>query len=155
VLAALEFCDAVEEIRRAHEAAGREAFRIRIGLHTGPLVAGVIGRAKFAYDVWGDTVNTASRMESSGEAGRVNVSHTTYAAVEPFFECEHRGKVAAKGKGEVDMYFVAGLRPELSENADGRTPNARFHDLRRGLESDNHPKASVRGSAVPAAPLPS
>jgi adenylate cyclase len=135
VLAALEFRDAVEQIRSERAASGSSAFEIRIGLHTGPLVAGVIGRTKFAYDVWGDTVNTASRMESSGAPGRVNISLSTYERVAAYFDCEHRGKIAAKNKGEIDMYFVRGLREELSENGDGRTPNARCRALRNGKRS--------------------
>ena len=82
-------------------------FEIRIGVHTGPVVAGIVGVKKFAYDIWGDTVNTASRMESSGEVGKVNISGTTYELVKDKFNCIHRGKVQAKGKGEIDMYFVA------------------------------------------------
>ena len=78
-------------------------------MHTGPLVAGIVGVKKFAYDIWGDTVNTASRMESSGEVGKVNISGTTYELVKDKFTCLHRGKVQAKGKGEIDMYFVSKL----------------------------------------------
>ncbi len=137
VLAALEMCAEVEAIRAANSASGRAAFEIRVGLHTGPIIAGVIGRSKFAYDVWGDTVNTASRMESSGGVGRVNISHSTFELVAPYFVFEHRGKIPAKNKGEIDMYFVQGIRPELSENGDGRTPNARFLELRHELASDN------------------
>ncbi len=81
-------------------------FEIRIGIHTGPVVAGIVGVKKFAYDIWGDTVNTASRMESSGEAGRINISGSTYEMVKHQFECEYRGKIQAKGKGEIDMYFI-------------------------------------------------
>ena len=83
-------------------------FEIRIGIHSGSVVAGIVGTKKFAYDIWGDTVNTASRMESSGEAGKVNISQTTYQFIRdnPGFAFEYRGKVTAKSKGEIDMYFV-------------------------------------------------
>jgi class 3 adenylate cyclase len=108
-------------------------FARRIGVHTGPLVAGVIGERRLAYDVWGDTVNTASRMESSGAVGRVNVSAATWAAVQGFFVGTPRGKVAAKGKGEVEMVFVDGLRPALSVDGRGQTPNGAFWALRGAL----------------------
>ncbi len=81
---------------------------LRVGVHSGAVVAGVVGRRKYAYDVWGDTVNIASRLESAGEPGRVNVSAYTCDLVRHRFACEYRGKVAAKGKGEMDMYFVIG-----------------------------------------------
>ena len=89
---------------------------IRVGIHSGDLVAGVVGREKFSYDVWGDTVNTASRLESSGEAGRVNISGATHELVKDFLDCESRGKVSAKNKGEIDMYFVKGTRSIDSAN---------------------------------------
>ena len=83
---------------------------IRVGVHSGPVVAGVVGKRKYAFDIWGDTVNVASRMESAGAAGRVNVSAYTFDLIQHEFSCEYRGKVDAKGKGEIDMYFVTGAR---------------------------------------------
>jgi len=83
---------------------------LRVGIHSGPVVAGVVGKRKYAFDIWGDTVNIASRMESSGEAGKVNVSAYTSDLAREHFNCEYRGKVAAKGKGDIDMYFVVGER---------------------------------------------
>ena len=81
-------------------------FQIRIGINSGPVVAGIVGVKKYAYDIWGDTVNTASRMESNSEAGKINISGNTYELVKSDFNCVYRGKITAKGKGEVDMYFV-------------------------------------------------
>ena len=83
---------------------------LRVGVHSGPVVAGVVGKRKYAFDIWGDTVNVASRMESAGEIGRVNVSAYTFDLIRDEFACEYRGKVTAKGKGEIDMYFVTGAR---------------------------------------------
>ena len=84
---------------------------VRIGIHTGRLIAGVIGKKKFAYDVWGDAVNVAARIESGGETGKVNISKATYELVKGKYSCKYRGKVEAKGKGDVDMYFVEGVMP--------------------------------------------
>ncbi|MFS4493266.1 adenylate/guanylate cyclase domain-containing protein [Maribacter sp. 2308TA10-17] len=84
-------------------------FEMRVGIHTGPVVAGIVGVKKFQYDVWGDTVNTASRVESNGEVGKVNISNDTYEMVKhnPSLSFEHRGKIEAKGKGQIDMWFVS------------------------------------------------
>jgi len=108
VRAALELRDFIEQGKKDKIAKGLLYFEVRIGIHTGPVVAGIVGVKKFAYDIWGDTVNTASRMESSGEPGRVNISQYTYQLIkdDPSFSFEPRGKVQAKGKGEVEMWFV-------------------------------------------------
>jgi len=112
--------------RIEREAKGLVPWLLRIGIHSGPLVAGVVGKRKFAYDIWGDTVNTASRMESSGEIGEVNISETTYHLIKDRFECDHRGAIEAKNKGKIDMYFVRRIKPEYSINSAGNVPNDRF-----------------------------
>ena len=85
---------------------GLPRFDARIGIHRGPVVAGVVGSKKFAFDIWGDTVNVAARIEQAGEGGRINVSGEAYAIIKDDFNCQYRGKIAAKNKGEIDMYFV-------------------------------------------------
>ncbi|MBL0340864.1 MAG: adenylate/guanylate cyclase domain-containing protein [Bacteroidetes bacterium] len=106
VNAAIEIQQFMQQHLQQRRNENKELFEIRIGVHTGPVVAGIVGVKKFAYDIWGDTVNIASRMESSGEAGKVNISGSTYELVKGKFNCTHRGKIQAKNKGEVDMYFV-------------------------------------------------
>jgi len=86
-------------------------FGIRIGVHSGPVVAGIVGVKKYAYDIWGDTVNTAARMEQKSEPGKINITGQTLALVEHRFDCRYRGKIEAKNKGEIDMYFVNGEKP--------------------------------------------
>lgn len=125
-LAALEIQSFMNQMQQIKEAQGVPYWTLRLGIHTGPLVAGVVGTRKFAYDVWGDTVNTASRLESSGEPGRINISGSTYAAVSAVFECLPRGKVAAKNKGEIDMYFLLGIKKKFSVDGMGRVPNQEF-----------------------------
>ncbi|MGM0650089.1 MAG: adenylate/guanylate cyclase domain-containing protein, partial [Bacteroidota bacterium] len=122
VLAALEMQQVVKQSSKEDEV----NFQIRIGIHTGPVISGVVGTQKLAYDIWGDTVNIASRMESHGEIFQVNISSTTYSHVKDFFECMYRGKTAFKNKGDLDMYFVKGILPKLSKDHNRLMPNHDF-----------------------------
>ena len=96
----------------------KQIYEIRIGINTGPIVAGVIGSKKFAYDVWGDTVNIASRLETACDPGKINISAATYEKVKDKFTCVYRGKIDIKGKKGIDMYFVTDtiLEKEQSDN---------------------------------------
>ncbi len=104
-------------------------WEIRLGIHSGSLLAGVIGTKKFTYDVWGDAVNTAARMESSSIPGAINISQSTFDLVKDFFDCEHRGKILAKNKGCIDMYFVIGIKKDLALDPLGLLPNDEFNVL--------------------------
>jgi class 3 adenylate cyclase len=106
VRAAWEMMAFVAEYGQRRKEQGLPFCEMRIGIHTGPVVAGVVGYKKFAYDIWGDSVNTAARMESAGEPGKINISQTTYEAVKDRIKCSYRGKIQAKNKGEIEMYFV-------------------------------------------------
>jgi class 3 adenylate cyclase len=106
VNAAQQMLEFLEEFNRQQSKLGKPPFNARVGIHTGAVVAGIVGIKKYAYDIWGDTVNIAARMEQSSEAGRINISNSTYELVKDQFACIYRGKVEAKGKGAVDMYFV-------------------------------------------------
>lgn len=110
VLAAMEILQAVVE-REAQQGLG--GWRVRIGIHTGPVIAGVVGIRKFAFDVWGETVNCSSRMESSGVPDQINISERTYARVKDFFLCESRGRVPTKDRRDLEMYLVKGILPAL------------------------------------------
>lgn len=107
--AALDIRDFMLKLKQQKEAQGENCFQIRIGIASGPVVAGVVGLKKFAYDIWGDTVNVAARMESNGEVGKVNISHSTYEMVHNEFACEYRGEIEAKNKGKIKMYFAERL----------------------------------------------
>lgn len=104
--AAFEIVAFMDEMMLQRQKEGRPFFKIRIGIHSGPLVAGVVGKKKFAYDIWGDTVNTAARMEQNSEPGKINVSSVTHSMASNQYKFTYRGKIEAKNKGSIDMYFV-------------------------------------------------
>jgi class 3 adenylate cyclase len=106
VNAALEIRAFMEKHNQEKAQNGEHQFKIRIGIHSGTVVAGIVGVKKFAYDIWGDTVNIASRIESSGEPNKINISGSTFDLIKDSFNCTYRGKIEAKNKGEIDMYFV-------------------------------------------------
>lgn len=116
VEAALEIAAFVNESKKADPDA-MNRFDIRIGINTGPVVAGVVGKKKFAYDIWGDTVNIASRMESTSEPGKVNISDNTYQLIKDQYQCSYRGEIDAKNKGMMKMYFVEGILQNQTSNA--------------------------------------
>lgn len=106
VKASLEMQQWIKENNFDRTHRGLEPWDLRIGIHVGPLVAGVVGKKKYAYDIWGSTVNIASRMESNGEAGKVNISAAVYENIKDQYHCSHRGKIYAKNVGDIDMYFI-------------------------------------------------
>lgn len=129
VLAGLSMQRFIGQRQSEKQLDGQQYWSCRLGISTGEVIAGIIGKHKFAYDVWGDNVNSASRMESSGEPGRVNISQSTFDEVKDFFDCEPRGTIEAKGKGRIAMYFVNGIKPGLSVDGLGLLPNAAFKAL--------------------------
>jgi len=137
ILAAFEMRDFISRLKREHSVLGRSLWKIRIGVHTGPIISGVVGKKKFAYDIWGDTVNTASRLEQASHPNKVNISGATYELVKDFFDCTYRGKVPVKHKGEIDMYFAERIKIELSGDDEGRIPNKHFDELYEILKEKN------------------
>ncbi len=128
VLAAMEIQQFMKDYNALRKAKGHTVWELRLGIHTGKVVAGVIGTKKFAYDIWGDAVNTASRLETAGEPGKINISGETYEYIKDYFICTYRGKIPAKNKGEIDMYFVEGLKNKYREDDDPIKPNEKFQE---------------------------
>jgi len=119
VMAAFEMVRAIEEMSSPDA-----PWKVRIGIHTGPVIAGVVGIKKFAFDIWGETVNFSSRMESSGAANRINLSTRTYSRVKDFFLCEPRGLVTTKEGKSYDMFFANGILPKLIDDRTQSPPPA-------------------------------
>lgn len=128
VLAAFEILSFIERINELQRSLHFPVWQLRIGIHTGELVAGVVGKKKFAYDIWGETVNIASRMQTAGLPNKINISEATFQFIEPYFNCSSRGKILTKNLGEMDMYFVDSIKPEFSSDVQG-VPNSKLLDI--------------------------
>lgn len=125
-LGALRILDYLGKLNRQREKLHLAPWRARIGINTGPVIAGVVGKHKFTYDIWGNAVNTAQRVEAAGEANRVGVSESTWQFVKTRFETESRGAVEVKHQGSVNMYYLDRIKDEFAADPDGRVPNSRF-----------------------------
>jgi class 3 adenylate cyclase/ligand-binding sensor domain-containing protein len=125
IVAALEMQNYMKQLKNESEEFSN-IWDLRIGVDTGPIIAGVIGRSKVNYDIWGSTVNMASRMESSGDPGKINITGNTFMLVKDFFICKYRGRMPVKNKGEIDMYFIEGFKPNFAEDLRGLKPNNYF-----------------------------
>ena len=148
VMAAFEM---VEAVRQRSLSDPDASWSVRVGVHTGAVVAGVVGTQKFAFDVWGETVNFASRIESAGSANQINVSGATYLRIKDFFDCEHRGKVLTKEKREVDMYFVRGLQPSIKADRSEMPPPTFVRRYRTYFQKDpaSFPVSLAEATSVP------
>ncbi len=125
-LAALQVLDHLAKLNRQREKLRLPLWEVRIGINTGPLIAGVVGKQKFTYDVWGNTVNTAERIEAAAPPGRISIAESTWNHVKSRFETEQRGAVEVKHQRAVNMYSLNRIKPEFSADAAGLMPNDRF-----------------------------
>ncbi|HAM98400.1 MAG TPA: hypothetical protein DCQ26_07290 [Marinilabiliales bacterium] len=133
VLAGLEIQNFVRGFQPDVYASSGLKWQCRIGIHSGDVISGVVGKKKYIYDIWGNTVNLAARMQEEGEIGRVNISEVTHEYIQPYFECDFRGKVETKGGDMVNMYFVNRLKPEFSLDNYGIVPNEAFTKIMNSL----------------------
>jgi ligand-binding sensor domain-containing protein/class 3 adenylate cyclase len=129
--AAIQIQDYMSKIKFDAIANHEDFWEIRLGINTGPVTAGIIGNLRLAYDVWGSTVNLAQRMEMLSQPGKVTITGSTFNYIEPFFECDFKGRVQSKAKTMVDMYEVIRIKPELSVNGEGLVPNIRFEEIKK------------------------
>mgnify|MGYP003393105826 CR=1 FL=1 len=127
-LAALSIQDYMARANKQREKLRLPLWELRVGLHTGPVIAGLVGQRRFIYDVWGDAVNVAARMETAGGAGQVNLSEATMNRVKNLFEFEDRGAIEVKSKGPLRMYYIRRILPGLASDPAGRAPNGAFHE---------------------------
>jgi class 3 adenylate cyclase len=126
-LAALSLLDFMRRTNAQREKLHLPRWDLRIGIHSGPVMAGVVGKSKFIYDIWGDAVNIAARLETAGGAGRINVSDAVYNRVRSLMDCEQRGAVEIKNKAPINMHFLTRIKREFARDADGLQPNEAFH----------------------------
>jgi adenylate cyclase len=127
VMAAMEMRNFLENFEQEKRGSEERIWALKIGIHTGPVTATISGKKKVNYDIKGDTVNTASRIEVVSEKGTILISVMTYELVKEFFDCEYFGKLPVKYKGDLQMYEVKGLKKEFSENGNGKKPNESFY----------------------------
>lgn len=128
-IAALEIQSYMRKIQAEKAERGEESWQLRIGINTGEIIAGVIGKKKLAYDIWGSTVNIANRMETASEPGKVTISGATYEFVRHYFDCDFKEKTISKYKEEYDVYVVNRIKEELSADEEGIVPNDKFRGL--------------------------
>jgi class 3 adenylate cyclase len=126
VMAAIEMRNYLENLELSKRGSSNKIWDLKIGIHTGPVTASISGKKKINYDIKGDTVNTASRVEAVSEKGTILISVMTYELVKEFFDCQYFGKLPVKYKGDLQMYEVKGLKEEFSVNGDGKTTNDAF-----------------------------
>ena len=125
-LAALQVLDHLDRLNRQREKLRLPAWQVRIGINTGPVIAGVVGKHKFTYDIWGNTVNIAQRVESAGVPGRISIAESTWQHIKTRFETDARGAVEVKHQGLVNMYYLNRIKPEFASDPAGIIPNDRF-----------------------------
>jgi PAS domain S-box-containing protein len=133
VLAGLEMQHIVESMVEKTKIEEGQEWKCRIGIHTGPVIAGVVGKKKYIYDIWGNTVNIAARMQEEGESGMVNISGETYEKIKDYFDCTYRGRIAMKKADDADMYFVNRIKEEYSKDNKGFVPNEAFVKMLNSL----------------------